>query len=325
MSKSGEHGKDGDGDSAFPDAFAVSARRGINMEASNRMDPTARRVWFVGDLDDPWVADIADSMSELDPIHFESQSEAIPEQPFDAADPARVLILHRSRLTPADVARLVELRGELGADRWPRIILCVSPYVRYAELEACSMLVDLILPEATARETLPRELDRLLGRAPAARPDVASDSIAVEVVSTNYEVRSLLREACHRAGYQASDSPGFQASADLTVWDVPILEPRWTEQLERRSRSGPVVALLGFADRAAVSAAREAGASACLDLPCAIDDLIHVLDRIVKESAITAQRVQPPHAIPAPHGARTHRGRARVRERIESERGLDVA
>ena len=203
------------------------------------MDPTARRIWFVGDLDDPWVADIADSLSELDPIHYESQAEAIPEQPFDAAAPAHVLILHRSRLTPADVARLQELHRKLGADLWPRIVLCVSPYVRYAELEACANLVDLILPEATARETLPRELDRLLGRASASRPDVASDAIAVEVVSTNYEVRNLLREACRRAGYHASDSPDLQAPADLTVWDVPILEPRWTEQLERRSRTGP--------------------------------------------------------------------------------------
>lgn len=294
------------------------------------MDPTARRIWFVGDLDDPWVADIADSLSELDPIHYGSQAESIPEQPFDAAEPARVLILHRSRLTPADVARLGELRAQLGADLWPRLVLCVSPYVRYAELEACTTLVDLILPEATARETLPRELDRLLGRAPEPRPDVAADAISVEVVSTNYEVRSLLREACCRAGYQASDAPSFQTTADLTVWDVPILEPRWTEQLERRSRGGPVVALLGFADRAAVSAAREAGASACLDLPCAIDDLIHVLDRIVKETAVAAlggasKRVQPPHAIPAPHAVRPHPARARVRERVEGERGLDVA
>ncbi len=294
------------------------------MEAITRMDPTARRIWFVGDLDDPWVADIAASLSDLDPIQYESRAEAIPEQPFDAAAPARVLILHRSRLTPADVVQLEDLRRKLGADLWPRIVLCVSPYVRYAELEACANLVDLILPEATARETLPRELDRLLGRA-AARPDAASDSIAVEVVSTNYEIRNLLREACHRAGYQASDSPSFQAPADLTVWDVPILEPRWTEQLERRSRSGPVVALLGFADRAAVSAARESGASACLDLPCAIDDLIHVLDRIVKESAVAPRHVQPPHAMPAPHAARTHSSRAWVHDRGEITRGLDVA
>ncbi|APW59957.1 hypothetical protein [Paludisphaera borealis] len=292
------------------------------------MDPTAQRIWFVGDLGDPWVADIAESLPDLVPFHCESQGEQLPDQLFDAAAPARVLVLHRSRLTPADVARLENLRRTLGPERWPRIVLCVSPYVRYAELECCANLVDLILPEATARETLPRELDRLLGRIAAPRPDVATNPIGVEVVSTDYEVRSLLREACLRAGYQASDSPTFQTPADLTVWDVPVLESRWTEQLERRSRGGPVVALLGFADRAAVTAARDAGASACLDLPCAIDDLIHVLDRLATESPIPTRvdsnaRGQLPHAFPPPHTIRTRRGRTMVSEADRRER--DVA
>jgi hypothetical protein len=224
-------------------------------------------------------------------------------------------VLHRSRLTPADVARLAERRSTLGPERWPRVVLCVSPYVRYAELEACASLVDLILPEATARETLPREVDRLLGRAAARRPDLGAGSVQVEVVSTDFEVRGLLREACRRAGYQATDASNLQTAAELTIWDVPVLEPRWTEQLERRSRFGPVLALLGFADRATVSAAREAGASGCLDMPCAIDDLIYVLDRIVKETPIAARddegpRGEPSHAIPVPHAIRTSRVRA---------------
>jgi DNA-binding NarL/FixJ family response regulator len=146
------------------------------------------------------------------------------------------------------------------------------------------------------------------------RPDTAAATVDVEVVSTDYEIRSMLREACLRAGYRASDSPTFQSPSDLAVWDVPVLETRWTEQLERRSRGGPVVALLGFADRAAVSAAREAGASACLDFPCAIDDLIHVLDRLASEATPPTRgdslaRAQLPHAAHAPHAIRPRRGR----------------
>ncbi len=36
----------------------------------------------------------------------------------------------------------------------PRVILCFSPYVRYAELERCSRGVDVAIPEAIAVETL---------------------------------------------------------------------------------------------------------------------------------------------------------------------------
>lgn len=282
------------------------------------MDPTARGLWFAGDLGDPWVAEIAESLSDLAPITCEAQGDELPDDPFDAEEPARVLILHRSRLTPADVARLDERRKQLGPERWPRIVLCVSPYVRYAELESCAKSVDLILPEATARETLHREVVRLLGCVAPPRPKLGDEPIHVEVVSTDFEVRSLLREACRRAGYRASESPCLLGSADLTVWDVPVLEPRWTEQLERRSRTGPVVALLGFADRSSVSAARKAGASACLDLPCAMDDLIHVLDSLASRTTVSVTddsrpRIEPRHAIPAPHAVRARKGGAAVR------------
>jgi hypothetical protein len=289
-------------------------RRGFGTEANTRMDPTAQSIWFAGDLGDPWVVDLVESLRPLDPVRCDSRGEEIPDRPFEAADPARVLVLHRSRVSRADVARLEEWRKRLGPERWPRVVLCVSPYVRYAELESCASLVDLILPEATARETLPRELRRLMGHSAAARPAAVASAVDVEIVSTDYEVRSMLREACLRAGYEASDAPTFQSSANLAVWDVPVLESRWAEQLERRSSRGPVVALLGFADRAAVSAARDAGASACLDFPCAIDDLIHVLDRLAVEAASPTRgdsgtRAQSPHPIPAPHAARPQRGR----------------
>ena len=42
-----------------------------------------------------------------------------------------------------------------------------------------------------------------------------------------------------------------------------------------------MIALAGFADRAIVARAREAGAVACLELPCDLDDLVDAVDRAV--------------------------------------------
>ena len=116
----------------------------------------------------------------------------------------------------------------------------------------------------------------------------------VDVISSDHALRSVLAEACSVAGFQAEDrvrarplprtrggtGDAAPAGPDLTLWDVPVLEPDWPERLERRSRMGPVVAFLGFPDRTAVNLARAKGASACLELPFDLDDLIHVLDRV---------------------------------------------
>ena len=86
----------------------------------------------------------------------------------------------------------------------------------------------------------------------------------------------------------------------LTIWDVPVLEPGWPEQLERRARlTGPLIALFGFADRASVGLARARGAEACLELPFEIDDVLFLIDRAVKtrppESWPMPARFEPPH------------------------------
>ncbi|WP_206108075.1 hypothetical protein [Paludisphaera soli] len=288
------------------------------------MDTTSSTIGFAGDLDDPWVAEIARALSEFDPIPWGGMGADLPGEAFRAQSQAGVgiLVLHRSRLTEADVARLEELRREAGPAGWPRIILCVSPYVRYAEIERLSGLVEMVVPEATAAETLPRQLERMLGQA-SPRAKRVADAIPVEVVSSDYELRQVLREACARAGYRTADAATLAPDPDadlpgyprLTVWDVPVLEPRWEERLERRGRLGPVLALLGFADRSAVSQARNAGAAACLDLPCAMDDLIDALDRLARLA--TRPRAQLAHPTP-PAPARGARTRPRTARRLQA-------
>ena len=192
------------------------------------------------------------------------------------------------------MARLVGWLPAPRPDGFPRIILCYSPYVRYAELERAAASVDLALPEATAVETLPRHVAGFLNA--LAREDRSSRAASrkVDVISSDHALRSVLAEACSVAGFQARTASELDlslgprggtgdaapAGPDLTLWDVPVLEPDWPERLERRSRLGPVVAFLGFPDRTAVNLARTKGASACLEMPFDLADLIYVLDRV---------------------------------------------
>ena len=165
-------------------------------------------------------------------------------------------------------------------------------------------------------------------------------SIQVEVISTNHALRATLLEICLAAGFGALDSsdaaftPHSLRSSRarsgavltrnerphpvVTVWDVPVLEAGWPELIEHRSRLGPVIALLGFADRATVGLARARGAAACLDLPFNVVDLIDVLDRVSRpmlderEPAVPV-RLESPHAVPPPHVSRSGKLRGRHR------------
>lgn len=149
-----------------------------------------------------------------------------------------------------------------------------------------------MIPEATARETVLRNAlasERRPRTTDGPRPRVA-------IVSANYELRTTLAEAA-RIGEFAVESVSEPAEAMpgiATVWDVPILEPDWPDRLASLTRTSPVVALLGFADRASVTLARRQGASAFLDLPCDLADLLNALDRI------TNVRQDQSHAVPPP-------------------------
>ncbi len=298
------------------------------------MDATGPTIRFVGDLGDPWVMEILGSISDLSEVHAVMCVGDVPDRLFEPIQPPRLLIVHRTRLSQADAARIEQWRPVPRVHALPRVILCFSPYVRYAELERCSRGVDLAISEATAVETLSRHVSRLLeGRDEPPRADPAADCLPVQVISSNHELRAVLSELCLAEGFKVSSGREFTAQwqgraagADraanqmLTLWDIPVLEPDWPRLLEERTKLGPVVALLGFADRATVGQARASGAAGCLDLPLDVNDLVHVIERVNRKfradsSSKTEGRIEPAHAVPPAPVSRAKRGRAAIRQR----------
>lgn len=298
------------------------------------MDATGPTIRFVGDLGDPWVMEILGSISDLSEVHAVMCVGDVPDRLFEPDQPPRLLIVHRTRLSQADAARIEQWRSVPRVNALPRVILCFSPYVRYAELERCSRGVDLAISEATAVETLSRHVSRLLERRdepPRAAP--AADCLPVQVISSNHELRAVLSEICLAEGFKVSSGREFTAQwqgraagADraakqmLTLWDIPVLVADWPRLLEERTKLGPVVALLGFADRATVGQARASGAAGCLDLPLDVNDLVHVIERVNRKlrsdsSTRFEGRIEPAHAVPPGPVSRAKRGRAAIRQR----------
>ncbi|MGC8643114.1 MAG: hypothetical protein ACP5XB_24915, partial [Isosphaeraceae bacterium] len=157
-------------------------------------------------------------------------------------------------------------------------------------------------------------------------------ALSVDVASTNHALRSVLAEALAEAGFQVTHGrdprcerplADFDPEPVVTVWDVPVLEERWPDLLWRQSRQGPVLALLGFADRQTAEKAWLAGASACLDLPVELDDLAHVVGRLAREDrrrTLDAGRIEPGHLLPPAPASRASRGLAAIRNRGESSK-----
>jgi DNA-binding response OmpR family regulator len=178
-------------------------------------------------------------------------------------------------------------------------------------------VADVVLSEATAAELLPRQVARILGVRENFASRVDRPAFRIDVASGNYELSMAVSEACTAAGYRACqvgdavmrETPGrharLAAAAErvLTIWDAPVLEPAWCERLKQYSAAaGPVIALIGFADRSSVTQAKNSGAVACLELPFNVDDLLHVIDRTARslppESWTMPARVEPPHLLP---------------------------
>ncbi len=246
--------------------------------------------WFIGDLGDPWVAALADAMPEG--AARRSCAGDLTETWFQGPRAPRTLVLHRTLLTPHDAEVLARYRGSRTPP--PRVILCVGPHIRHADLERWSALVDVMVPEATARDTIARHLS-----GGDARPRPSVPRPRVSVVSDNFELRAVLADVCAAAGYSAEPAHEWSEAAPsgLAVWDVPVLEPDWPRQLARRARLGPVVALMGVPDRELVARARAHGASACLELPWDLADLVSTLDRLSAARAESAHVVPPPPAV----------------------------
>jgi len=281
------------------------------------MDTVEGAIWFMGDLSDPWVVSIADALPAVRGAVRVDCAGDLPDRPFDPSHPPRLIVLHRHRLTAGDAERLRRWREPGASVAPPALFLCVSPYVRYEELELCSGLVNLVLSEASAPDVLPRHVARLFEEPAGRPPRGAGPLFRIEVAGTNDELCRALVEACARAGYRVEqvddrnvgetlapgNPPASPAERVLTIWDVPVLEPGWPDRLERRSlATGPVIALFGFADRTTVARAKAKGAVACLELPYNVDDLIDVIDRAARSmpqgSWPMPAKLEPPHVLP---------------------------
>ncbi|WZO99216.1 hypothetical protein EP7_000815 [Isosphaeraceae bacterium EP7] len=240
------------------------------------MDATERSTWFIGDLGDPWVRDLAEALPSA-AARWHCAGD-LPQTWPQACKSARLIVIHRSTLTESDLRRIVVLRGP-GS---PRVILVAGAYAESVELARWSRHVDLILTDATAASTLARQLSN-----PAPATSIAP-ARQLAVVSTDFEVRRILVELVEAAGALAiacrdwlEVPPGLPA-----LWDVPTLEPGWSDDLARQSAGRRVICLLAFADRTTVREARRRGASACLDWPCDPLDLAWVLTQDLERPAV---------------------------------------
>ena len=265
------------------------------------MNAADHPVWFVGDLDDPWVASLADALPAG--VRRIACAGDLPDDwPGDDAGTAtaaagpRVVVVHRAWLSPHDAERLARLRtSSAGEAPAPRVILCVGPNVRHADLERWSArgMIDAVVPEATARDTIARhlvagEVDGVPRRPALPRPRVA-------VVECQFRAQAhpgrCLRGArlSRRAGVRLvggrGDRPGdlgrARARARLAARPGP----------PHAARCGGRPVLDSPAGHSSARPAAQ-GASACLELPYDLLDLGHVLARV------TAPLGEPAHAVP---------------------------
>ena len=131
--------------------------RDQGRKTEGRMDVEAadQTILFAGELDDPWVGLIVASISNVAAVRTVDVKGPIPARLSGDDERLRTVIIHRCRLSQIDVSRIEGYRQENRSKLRPEIILCYSPYVRYAELERCSQAVDLLIPEASAVDILP--------------------------------------------------------------------------------------------------------------------------------------------------------------------------
>ena len=247
---------------------------------------------FAGDPGDPCAARIAEALPRTSGLV--ACPESLPDEWPDTVLDARTIVVHRGFLASTDIERLRRLRSR--RDVTAKLVLCYGPQVRHHQIERCLSAVDAVLPDATAHQFI----RRYLAEAPPRTPP-REWAPAVQIVAADHEMRQVLADIARGGGYRTTTvRVPEEAQTGPILWEVPVLESGWPETLDRLTRLGPVIALVGFADRSAVEAARARGAAACLDLPSDAADVIHVLDRI------TARRYRPidaPHTLPrAPAG-----------------------
>ena len=242
-------------------------------------------VWFVGDLDDPWVGAIADAVPGGVLRH--SCAGELPECLFRNLPPPRALVLHRAAVRPGMPSGWPV--SEAARRCAPRVILCVGPHARHADLERWSSLLDVVVPEATARETIARHVaeggERTRPSVPRPRISVVSGHLRAASGTGRRRRRGrilrggrvrMVGGGVGRPGGLGRPGPGDRL--DARAGASGAARPRRRADRVRRPGAGPP--------------GPRHGASACLELPCDPADLIWALDRLA------ARRVEPAHDVP---------------------------
>ena len=270
-------------------------------EANPRMSGAGRPIWCAADPGDPLAGAILAALPASRTRAIACPGDLPAIWPKVGREAPRVVVVHRAHLGGTDRGRLARLRQKLGPDR--RVILCVGPHARYADVERWLLLVDLVLPEAAAAETIAWHVGLA---APSPRTRAAAGR-GVAVVSTGPALRGTWGAILRAVGHDPSEHDRLEAVPPgcAVVWDVPVLEPDWPARLAARAALGPVVAAIGFLDRATRDQARRAGAVACLDLPGDLADLVLAVDRATGNRRDPAQpAVLGPKRSVAPDGTR---------------------
>jgi hypothetical protein len=252
---------------------------------------------FVGDLDDPWVAEMAAALPpEVGRLHV---AGGLPRPWPEAIVHASAVIVHRSWLTNSDAERVLALRSR--SPRPPRVLLMTGLMPRYHQMERWVPLVDRLVPETLPPELLVRWL--CPGR-PAWSVETAprGPRPTLAVVSRIHELRQVLCEILRRGGFSVvTGREWVDVPAGLTaLWDVPLLDDDWQDELAREAETRRVLVLAPFLDRALVARLTQAGAQAWLDLPCDLDDLFWLIERV---TARGPTRSHSPHVQPAGYHA----------------------
>lgn len=267
---------------------------------------------FLGNLDDPWVAEIAEGLPR-GAIRQSCPTDLPDAWPASWAT-IPTWVIHRGTLTSADRERLARRKAAIATP--PRVVLCASPHARYHQIDRWISLVDVLVPEAIAAEVIERYVATSGGRTVREGP-----LPRVAVVGADHELRSVLAAHVRAAGYAIEEHRDWSSvSLDLAIWDVPVLDPDWERELERRTKGRRVLAVLGFAERSLVRAARTAGARACLDSTSDPEDLIFVLDRLAASPSLPPGwrlRVDEPTATGARPALTRHSSRHRRHDPIK--------
>lgn len=267
---------------------------------------------IIGEECDPWTRRLV--VQAPAPRLLIDCSQGLPEEWPRVVDGARAVVIHRAVLDRDNHARLQQLRRVLRPGT--KLICCAQPLTRFHQLEPYVELYDVILPETTAVESLACHLTGVRCPTDATRA-------AVAVVSSLPDVGAMVSEVCQKGGYSTRLVRDWSERIHerVAVWDVPLLEEGWEQTLRFESHRRAVVALAGFLDRALVDRMKSLGAAACLDLPCAVDDLLYVLDRV--SGGVLAQGAYFGDTAtltpPGPHAAR-RRG-LRRRRTLPTQRG----